>query len=180
MTTPASIAIIAAMALVRYGWGGPSMAAWGGWALALAALLVLGVQDGAWGIAVGIVTGTLAALAIVLHAGLTSPAKARRPSREAPSIALPRRLPDLGRRLVVFVLVVPIAFAAAQWLAFGSQALARHAGAGDADTFVLTTMLQPIAWAALMSWQMTRADPSAMVLPPVAAALLGTVLWCAA
>lgn len=176
----ALIVILVAVALVRLGWGGRRGAAGLGWALGLAALVALTTRDGAWGLAIGTVTGIAAALAFVLHAGWTSPAKVRRAPREAPAILLPRRWHDLGRRVLVFVLVVPIAFSAAQWLAFAVQAVARRAGAGDADTMVMTLLLQPILWAVLMAWQMTRAGPARMVAPPAAAALLGTALWCAA
>ena len=178
----ALIVILVAVAPVRLGWGGRRRVAGAGagWALGLAVLLALAARDGAWGLAIGTVTGIAAALAFVLHAGWTSPAKVRRAPREAPAILLPRRWPDLGRRVLVFVLVVPIAFCAAQWLAFAVQAVARRAGAGDADTMVMTLLLQPILWAVLMAWQMTRAGPARMVAPPAAAALLGTALWCAA
>lgn len=171
--------VLIGVALIRWGWSGRSGIAGIGWMLASVALVTLAIRDGAWGVAIGIVAGTAAALALVLHAGWTSPAKVPRAVREAPSITLPRRWHDLRRRIVVFVLVVPIAFCAAQWLAFGAQAIARRAGASDADAIVLTLMLQPILWALLIAWQMTRAGPARMVAPPAAAAVLGTVLWCA-
>ena len=180
MIVVALIAILAGIALIRLGWGGRRGAAGIGWGLAAAGLVALAARDGAWGVAVGTVTGMAAALAIVLHAGWNSPAKVQRAPREAPSILLPRRWHDLARRVLVFVLVVPIAFCAAQWLAFAVQAVARRAGARDADTMVLTLLLQPILWTVLMAWQMTRAGPARMVAPPAAAAVLGTALWCAA
>lgn len=176
----ALLSIVAGIVLVRLGWGGRRGAAGLGWTLAGAGLVVLAARDGAWGLAIGTVAGMLAALALVLRAGWTSPAKMpRRPVREAPSILLPRRWHDLRRRMLVFALVVPVGFGAAQWLAFAAQAAARRAGVGDADTMVMTLLLQPVAWAALMSWQMSRAGPRRMVAPPAAAALLGTALWCA-
>ena len=132
MIAAALLLILVAVALVRLGWGGRRGVAGAGWALGIAALLMLAARDGAWGLAIGTVTGIAAALAFVLHAGWTSPAKTRRAPREAPAILLPRRWHDLGRRVLVFVLVVPIAFCAAQWLAFAVQAVARRAGAGDA------------------------------------------------
>jgi hypothetical protein len=37
--------------------------------------------------------------------------------------------------------------------------------------------LQPVLWALLMSWQMTRDRLARMVAPPVLAGLVGTLLW---
>lgn len=176
----ALILVVAGMALVRVGWGGPTKAAGAGWAAALCGLLWLTVRDGAWGLAVGTVAAMAAALGIVLYAGATSPAKVGRPPREAPAVLLPHHRKDVARRFAVFVLTVPVAFAAAQWLAFGAQALARRGGAGAADATALTLMLQPVAWGLLMTWQMTRSGPARMIAPPLGAALLGTLLWSVA
>lgn len=181
MTIPAALILIAAgMLLVRFGWDGGRPAAAAGWAAAMLGLALLVARDGAWGLAIGTVVGMACALAIVLHAGWSSPAKITRPPREAPAILLPRRWSDLARRVAVFVLAVPVAFAAAQWLAFGAQALARSGGADAADATALTLLLQPVAWGLLMTWQMTRSGPARMIAAPLAAALLGTALWGAA
>lgn len=180
MIAIALLAIVAAMLLIRVGWAGRRGAAAAGWAIAVAALFALASRDGAWGLAVGTVVGIAAALALVLHEGWRSPAKVQRPTREAPSIMLPQRWSDGGRRVMVFVLVVPVAFVAAQWLAFGAQALARRAGMHDADTLVMTLFLQPTLWSVLMCWQMTRNGPAKMVAAPIATAALGTILWGAA
>lgn len=180
MIAGALILIIAAMLLVRIGWDGRRGVALAGWAAGIVGLVVLTIGEGAWGLAVGTVVGIVTALAIVLHAGWTSPAKVQRPPREAPSITLPRRWSDLGRRVAVFVLVVPVAFAAAQWLTFGVQAAARRGGAGDADALVLALFLQPTLWGAIMCWQMTRSGPARMIALPVIATAAGTILWGAA
>lgn len=107
------------MLLVRLGWGGRRALALAGWAIAGVVLTALTWRDGAWGLAVGTVAGTVAIAPILLHAALTSPARRQRPEREPPTVALPRRWRDFGRRLAVFVLAVPVGFAAAQWFAFG-------------------------------------------------------------
>lgn len=177
MTASALILIALAVGLIRLGWNGPRGAAAIGWALAVAGLAMLAARDGAWGLAIGSVTGMAAALALVLRAGWTSPVKMRRAAREPISVSLPRRPADLGRRLLVFVLVVPVAFAAAQWLAYGAQSLARRQGAGETDAIVLTLFLQPLLWAGLMAWQMTRAGPLRMIVAPAGAAILGTLFW---
>jgi hypothetical protein len=171
------VAITAAMLLVRLGWSGRRGVAPLGWALGVGGLLLLAANDGAWGVAVGAVAGMAVAIALVLHAGWRSPVKVRRPARTVPSITLPHRPADIARHLFVFVLVVPIGFAAAQWLTFGAQALARRAGAGEADALALTLILQPVLWGVLMAWQMTRATAMRMIAPPASAAILGTILW---
>lgn len=177
ITEGALLVIAAAMLLVRLGWAGRRGAAAVGWAVIVAALLVLTVREGAWGLAMGTVVGLVAALVIVLQAGWVAPSKVRKPTREAASITLPRGRGAFIRRLSVFVLVVPVGFVAAQWLAFGVQALARRAGAVEADAVALTLFLQPLLWACLMAWQMTRANAARMIAPPASAAVLGTLLW---
>lgn len=174
------LAVVAALTLVRIGWNGARGLALLGWALALVALTALAWQDGAWGLAVGVVTGMGAALACVLHAGWTSPARSLRAPREAPAISIPHHRRDLVRRLAVFALAVPVAFAAAQWLAFGVQAAIRGGAALDSDAVVLTLFLQPVIWTALLTVQLTRARPSQMVAAPLIAAIAGTMLWGAA
>ena len=177
MTALALGIVAAAMLLVRLGWGGRRGIAPAGWVLGVIGLAILTAHDGAWGLAIGMVTGIAVALVMVLYAGWRSPAKARRAPREAPSIVIPKRWPDVARRIAVFALVVPVAFVAAEWLAFGVQALARRGGMGDADAVALTLFLQPILWTIVMAIQMTRANAARMIAAPVAAALIGTILW---
>lgn len=177
MVAPALLAIVAAMLLVRLGWAGRQAVAAAGWALAVAALLWLGWQAGAWGVALGTVVGMASAIAAVLHAGWRSPVKTTRPPREAPAIAIPYRAGDVARRAAVFALTVPVAFVAAQGLAFAVHEAARAQGMGVADALVLMPMLQPVLWAGIIAVQMTRAGAAQMVLPPLVAALAGGVLW---
>jgi hypothetical protein len=173
----ALVLIVAAVALVRFGWEGRRAVAWAGWGALAVALVLLATADGAWGVAVGTTLGMSVALAVVLYAGWREPARARRAPREAPSITLPHGGSELGRRFAVFVLVVPVAFAATQWLAYGSQALARAAGWNGTDATVLMLFAQPVLWGVLMTWQMTRSGPGAMVVPPLLTAGAGTILW---
>ncbi|KQT35169.1 hypothetical protein ASG29_03390 [Sphingomonas sp. Leaf412] len=177
MTALALLAVAGAMGLIRIGWGGRRGLAGAGWALALAAAAVLTWRDGAWGLALATVAAMGAALALVLYAAWTSPARAYRAARAAPSIALPHRASGVARRLAVFVLAVPVAFAAAQWLAYGLQAAARAAGMGASDATAAILFLQPVLWLAIMTVQMTRAGPVQMLAAPALAALAGTALW---
>ncbi|SFP86575.1 hypothetical protein [Sphingomonas rubra] len=180
MIALALAAIVAAMLLVRLGWAGRRGAAPIGWAIAAVALVVLVVKDGAWGLAVGTTVAIVAALALVLHAAAISAPRTMRPPREAPAVHVPHHARDVARRVAVFALVVPVAFVAAQGLAFGLQALARRAGWDDANTTVLALFLQPVLWTAIMAVQMTRASTARMVAPPAVAAVAGLLLWSAA
>ena len=168
------------LVLVRLGWEARRPLAAAGWTAVIAALVLLAATAGAWGIAMGGVVAIATALLLVLAAGCTSPVKTRRAPREAPSVSIPRRPRDMMRRAAVFLLVVPVGFVAAQWLAYGAQAPARHGGLGDSDATVLTLFLQPVLWLAIMAVQMTRADARRMVAAPAVAALAGTMLWAAA
>lgn len=180
MTALALVAIVAAMLMIRAGWAGRRGAAPLGWLIALAALVGLAAGDGAWGLAVGTTTGMATALVLVVQAGAASPRRTTRPPREAPAINVPHHARDIVRRVAVFVLVVPVAFVAAQGLAFGAQAVARRLEWGEANATVLALFLQPILWATIMAVQMTRANAARMVAPPAAAALAGLLLWSAA
>jgi|GEM_PF-4025350 hypothetical protein len=166
------------MLLVRLGWSGTRHLASAGWALALIMLFLLVREHGAWGAAMGVTTGMIAALAIVLQAGWISPAREVRAPREvSASVSRPPVGADIMRRIAVFVVAVPIAFAAAAWLTFACQALVRGDGPVEANSVVLTWFLQPILWAAIMTWQMTRSGPAEMLWPAGVAAALGTAVW---
>ncbi|VVT15161.1 conserved membrane hypothetical protein [Sphingomonas sp. EC-HK361] len=171
--------VVIGMTVVRHGWAGKRARAVAGWLIVAVGLLGMTWLTGAWGLTIGCLVATTLALSFVLYAGWTAPAKLRRPLRSPPSIELPRRWRGFGRRLAVFALVVPVAFAAAQWFAFGAQAFARGTGAGATNATALSLFVQPAIWAVVMSVQMTRADPWRMIAAPAAAALLGTLLWAA-
>ena len=174
----ASLVVAAGIALVRIGWDGRRRLAWIGWTMVAAATTALALLAGAWGIAVAGTIATAAAFVLLAQAMWTAPRGRIRPRREPTSIALPRwRLPDVARRVAVFAAVVPLGFAATQLLAFGAEVAGRRAGWAAADTIVLTWMLQPVAWAALASVQMTRSGPAAMVLPAMLCGLTGVLLW---
>lgn len=165
------------LVLVRLGWGGRRGVAAAGWALAAVSLLALTLAHGAWGLAMGAVAGMTAALALVLHAGWASPAGRARKAANGPAAALPQSWSGTGRRLAVFGLTVPVSLAASVWLAYGLNAAMRQGSELNADSVAAVLFVQPIAWAVLMSWQMTRPGPRQMVPPPLFAALLGTLLW---
>ena len=65
-------------------------------------------------------------------------------------------------------------------LGFDASSETIVATALEANSVATAFMLQPLVWALLTAWQMCQAKPSAMVWPPAAVALLGTLLWCLA
>lgn len=165
------------LVLVRLGWGGRRGLAAAGWLLATLSLLALTTMHGAWGLAMGAVAAMLVALAIVLQAGWASPQGRARKASSTPSVTLPHSWAGTGRRLAVFALVVPVSLAASVWLAYGLNTMLTGNGTQDADTVATMFFVQPLAWAVLMSWQMTQSGPRAMIVPPLLASILGTLLW---
>lgn len=163
--------------LVRLGWGGRRWLAGVGWALAAISLLALTLADGAWGLAMGVTAGAVAALALVLQAGWASPVGRARKDRPTPSIDVPHSWPGTARRLTVFALVVPASFAASLWLAFGVNAALKGDSDLGANSVATMLMVLPLAWMVLMSWQMTRPGPRQMIAPPLLAGMVGTLLW---
>ena len=171
--------LVPAVALLRLGWRGDTRVAYAGWAIGAVSLFSLAILEGAWGLAVGFALAIIIALSLVLYAAATSPVRARRGTRKS-AIATAPADPTIGRRLFVFTLVVPVSFLSAQWLTFGLIAVMKSGGPLEANSVATAFMLQPLVWALLMAWQMCQAKPSAMVWPPAAVALLGTLLWCLA
>jgi hypothetical protein len=117
------------------------------------------------------------ALVLLAMDGLASE-RTDRPLKARATVTPPRwRAEGLIRRTIVFLLVVPIGFAATMILALGAEAAARRAGWIEADRYVLALMLQPAAWALLASGQMLSTHPRGMVAPALACALGGAALW---
>ena len=166
-----------AMVLVRVGWSGRTWLAAAGWALAAAALLVLTLADGAWGLAMGMVCAVTVALVLVLGAGWVSPRGGARKDRETPATDVPHSWRGTGRRLAVFALVGPVGFAASLWLAYGLNALMKGTGELEANSVATLLFVLPVCWTVLMSWQMTRPGPMRMIVQPLVAAAAGTLLW---
>lgn len=165
------------LVLVRLGWGGRRWLAAAGWALAAASLLALTLANGVWGLTMGVVVGAMVALGLVLQAGWVSPQGRARKHRDAPSTDVPHSWRGTGRRLAVFALVVPVSLAASLWLAYGVNALMKGDAPLDANSVSTMLFVQPVAWTVLMSWQMTRPGPREMIVQPLVATLIGTLLW---
>lgn len=163
--------------LVRLGWERSRALALAGWAAAALAIGLFIRGDGAWGLATGFTIAMVFAIAMLLHAAWKSPARTTRPARVSAIPAPPVTVRDTLRRLAVFALVVPVAFAAAQWFSYALQALVRHGAPLDANALALMLFTQPILWSVLMSWQMTQSNAARMIIPPLVTALLGALLW---
>ncbi len=151
-----AVVIVAAVLQLRRAWGLPrrSAAANGiGWSLLLAGVALALAGDGAWGLAVASIAGMATAALLLAHAGWTAPkGKGRASDRKAhmlPERGEPRAL---GRRLLTFLLTVPLAFAASLLAALGARALAGVAGWNDADGNAMTLLLLPLLWGILAFW----------------------------
>ncbi len=174
-------ATVAAVLQLRRAWSLPrrSAAANGiGWALMLAGAALALAGDGAWGLAVASLCGMTSAALLLAHAGWTAPkGKGRASDRKAhmlPAAGEPRHL---GRRLLTFLITVPLAFAAALLAALGARALAGLAGWSDADGNAMTLLLLPLLWGVLAFWLLMlprrRSQYSLLAIP--AAAGLGLI-----
>jgi hypothetical protein len=163
---------------LRAGWGASRAPVAIGWLLIVLGLGALAARTGAWGLAFGATIAMLAAFLLLGREALATPARRASPGGARSGETLPRpRLTGLGRRTAVFLLVVPMGFAATQLLAFGAQAAARRAGWVEADATTLALLLQPTAWAVLASIQVMRAGPVAMIVPVLLCTLAGLLLW---
>ena len=181
MTLEISIASLAlAVVLIRLGWGGRKGLASAGWATAALSLAWLTWSSGAWGLATGLIAGAVFALVLVLFAGATSPQRAAKRAAASPSVELPNGPEGITRRIFVFLLVVPISFVAAQWLAFAVNTMMKGAAPLEANSVSTMMFVQPLVWSILMAWQMVLTGPRQMLLPPALAAALGTLIWIAA
>jgi hypothetical protein len=147
---------IAAVLQLRRAWGRPrrSAAANGiGWALLLVGVAFALAGDGAWGLAVASLAGMTAAALLLAHAGWTAPkGKGRASDRKAHMLPEQGEPLALGRRLLTFLLTVPLAFAASLLAALGARALAGMAGWSDADGNAMTLLLVPLLWGILAFW----------------------------
>lgn len=148
-----SLVALAGIMLLRVAWGRPLrsvpvLAA--AWAL-LAAGLVLGAwANGAWGLSIVSLSAMGGAFAILVQAAITSKRGKDRPSERRANI-----LPDgdeplfIGRRMLTFLLAVPLAMAVALLIALAGRVVAGWSGWHEANANVLTLFLLPVCWAIL-------------------------------
>ncbi|WP_394652141.1 hypothetical protein [uncultured Sphingomonas sp.] len=178
MVLTAALALaIAGILLVRQGWGAKRGVALGGWAAVGAAVVLLAAGDGAWGIAVGATVAMLVAFGLLAREGLRTAPTRTPPQRQPASVTLPHRALGVGRRLLVFVLVVPVGVAASYVFAMGAEGAAARLGWHPADRTAIAFVTAPVAWTVLVSVQLIQPGPSRMVLPPAVCAAIGLLLW---
>ncbi|WP_162928240.1 hypothetical protein [Sphingopyxis terrae] len=148
--------MVAAVLQLRRAWGLPRRSAMQngiGWTLMLAGAALALAGDGAWGLAVASLFGMASAAMLLAHAGWTAPAsKARASDRKAHMLPQPGEPLALGRRLLTFLLTVPLACAAALLASLGARAAAGMAGWSDADGNAMALLLLPLLWGILAFW----------------------------
>lgn len=153
-------AIVVAVLLLRRAWGLPRRSAMQngiGWALMLAGAVLALAGDGAWGLAVASLGGMETAAVLIAHAGWRSPrSKARASGHRVHMLPESGEPLHIGRRLLTFLLVVPLGFATSLLAALGMRALAGMAGWSDADGNAMAFLLLPVLWALLAFWLLMR------------------------
>lgn len=144
----------AAVLLLRHAWGlrvraVPLLGA--AWALLILGLVAGGIGHGAWGVAVASLPMMLCAFGCLAVAGWTAPRdKVRASQRRA------HMLPDagepsyIGRRLLTFLITVPLALAASLALALAIRLWMSANGGGEANANVTTLFLTPLLWSVLI------------------------------
>jgi len=173
-------AIIAAVLQLRRAWGlsRRSASANGmGWALMLLGSLLALAGDGAWGLAVASLLGMACAALLLAYAGWTSPrGKGRASDRKAHALPERGEPRHIGRRLLTFLLTIPLAFAASLLAALGARALLAMAGLSDADGNAIALLLLPLLWGILAFWLLMlparRAQWTCLAVPAAAGLIL--------
>ncbi|WP_325283807.1 hypothetical protein [Sphingomonas sp.] len=178
------VAAIGAL-LLRFGWDAREPAqtrlTLAGWAAIAAALLALTLRDGAWGLAIGTLPVMLVAGCVLMREAWASAAPAR-PARAADSDPTVRLHAadwrDVGRRLAIFLLVVPVSGLASLVVGLAAAAMVRAAGGLEGDATVLTLFVTPLVWSVLGVALMLGMRARDMLRPLGAVALVsGAVFW---
>jgi hypothetical protein len=175
-----SVMAVAAVLLLRLGWGQTERAplllgaAW--------AMLLLGVASGAaghgaWGVAIVALAAMLCAgLCLAAEAVTAPPDKAH--GRRSHGAAGPVPL-HLGRRMLTFVLTVPLSLSVSLVMALAARALIAAGGGAEADANVATLFLTPTLWGlfafALMMVSRRSAQIAMLGVPTAVAGLC--LLW---
>lgn len=175
----------AGVLLVRAGWPakargrGPLLI--GGWSAIAVSLVVMGWRDGAWGVTMSAVVAMVVAHGPLAVAALEKGKKAkveRAPRETDPTVTLsPGGWLGVGRRVTIFLLVVPFGAVVAMLFALAVLGGVRAVGWHDVNSTPLGFLLWPIAWALLATWMLMYervariARPLAFVAAPSALAL---------
>lgn len=172
-------------ALLRFGWDAKAPAqvrlTLAGWAAIVASIGALTVTDGAWGAAMGTLPVMLVAFVLVGREALTStvPARTARISDAPPTVRLHATdWRDVGRRVAIFLLSVPVAGIVSLLAGLAIAAVARASGADASNTIVLALAITPVVWTVLGVVLLLEARVRAMLRPLVAiGAVSGATFW---
>lgn len=144
----------AAVLLLRHAWGlrvraVPLLGA--AWALLILGLVAGGIGHGAWGVAVASLPMMLCAFGCLAVAGWTAPRdKVRASQRRAHMLPDAGEPSHIGRRLLTFLITVPLALAASLALALAIRLWMSANGGGEANANVTTLFLTPLLWSVLI------------------------------
>ncbi|WP_245844268.1 hypothetical protein [Sphingomonas spermidinifaciens] len=186
MLTPALLLLAAAGTVVlRLAWDAREPAqvrlTLAGWSAIAVALAALAARDGAWGIALGALPVMLVAFGFLARAALASaaPSRAARVVESEPSVHLHARdWRDVGRRVAIFLIAVPVAGLVSLLAGLAFAAAARAGGAVEADSITLALFVTPLVWSILGVVLLLEARAAAMLRPLVAiGAVSGATFW---
>ncbi|MDR7156964.1 hypothetical protein J2W40_003810 [Sphingobium xenophagum] len=145
---------VVAVLLLRHAWGLRARSVpllVGAWALLVLGLIAAGAGHGAWGVSVACVSMMLCAFACLAVAGWTAPRdKARPPQRRAHILPDAGEPSYIGRRLLTFLITVPLALVASLALALAMRVWVSGSGGGEANANVVTLFLTPLLWSILV------------------------------
>ncbi|MEZ0495017.1 hypothetical protein [Sphingomonas sp. IW22] len=182
----AALLLVAAIGavLLRLGWDAREPAqlrlTLAGWAAIGGALAVLTARDGAWGLATGSLPVMLVAFALLGREALASsaPARSARIPDSAPSVRLHAAdWRDVGRRVAIFVLTVPVAGAVSLLVGLACAAIARSGGASDVNANVLAMFVTPSLWSVLGITLMLGMRARDMVAPLAVTGLVAAFIF---
>lgn len=172
-------------AALRLGWGAREPAqvrlTLAGWAAIGTALAVFTAREGAWGFAIGALPVMLVALGFLAREATasTAPARAVRVADSEPSVRLHAAdWRDIGRRVAIFLIAVPVAGAVSLLVGLALAAAARAGGAMEADTITTALFVTPLIWSVFGVVLLLRSSATAMLRPLVAiGAASGATFW---
>jgi hypothetical protein len=171
--------------LLRLGWDARERAqvrlTLAGWLAIGAALVVLAIGDGAWGIALASLPVMLGAMLLLARAAMTSRAPARAAREPAPEPTVhfhTQSWPDVARRIGIFVLSVPVAGVVSLLAGMAAAAIGRTLGWVEADSNVLALFVTPLVWSILGVVLLMRAGLVEMIRPLAALGIVsGALVW---
>lgn len=152
-----------------------------GWAAIGAALAALAARDGAWGLAIGALPVMLVAFGFLAREALASaaPIRAARVVESEPSVHLHTRdWRDVGRRVAIFLIAVPVAGLVSLLAGLALAAGLRASGAAEADLIATALFVTPLIWSILGVVLLLHSRAAAMLRPLAAiGAVSGATFW---